>query len=333
MVGMGHANARLTPRGRRILVERIQSGRPVAHVAAEMGISRTTAWRWWRRWLEHGPAGLDDRSSCARTHPRRTPEVLEQRVLDARRELRRGPAWIAHHLGLPSSTVGKILKRNNVPLLRNTDPLTGTEIRAQRRANSYEHAYPGSMVHVDVKKIGRIPPGGGWRVHGRGKSGPHARVGYDYIHVVIDDYSRVAYAEIAADERAETCAAVLLRADIWFARRGVTIERVLSDNALTYRRSAQFREAVSVIGARQKFIKPHCPWTNGKAERLNRTLATEWAYARPYVNNAARTAAFAAWLRYYNTERPHFGIGGVAPVTRLAACALCISGIRLPLAA
>lgn len=330
---MGHANARLTPRGRRILVERIAGGRPVAHVAAEMGVSRTTAWRWWRRWLEHGPDGLDDRSSGARSHPRRTPEALEQQVLAARQELRRCPASIAHHLGLPASTVGKILKRNNVPLLRDLDPLTGAEIRSQRRANSYEHSYPGSMVHVDVKKIGRIPDGGGWRVHGRGKTGPRAKVGYDFIHVLIDDYSRVTYAEIAADEKAETCAAVLLRADIWFSRRGVTIERVLSDNALTYRRSAQFREAVAVIGARQKFVKPHCPWTNGKAERFNRTLATEWAYARPYSSNAERMAAFAAWLHHYNSERPHFGIGGVAPITRLAVCAPCTLGIRLPLGA
>ncbi|WP_076217315.1 IS481 family transposase [Mycolicibacterium conceptionense] len=330
---MGHANARLTPRGRQILVERIAGGRPVAHVAAEMGVSRTTAWRWWRRWVESGAAGLEDRSSCAKSHPRRTPEAVERQVLAARQDLRRGPAWIAHHLGLPASTVGKILQRNAVPLLRDLDPLTGAEIRAQRRANSYEHPYPGSMVHVDVKKIGRIPDGGGWRVHGRGNSGPRAKVGYDFIHVVIDDYSRVAYAEIAADEKAETCAAVLLRADIWFSRRGVSIERVLSDNALTYRRSAQFREAVAVIGATQKFIKPHCPWTNGKAERLNRTLATEWAYARPYASNADRKAAFGAWLHHYNTERPHFGIGGVPPITRLAVSAPCISGIRLPLVA
>lgn len=330
---MGHSNARLTPRGRRILVERVSAGRPVAHVAAEMGISRATAWRWWRRWLEHGAAGLEDRSSQAKSHPRRTPADIERQVLEARQEYRRGPAWLGHHLGLPASTVGKILKRNDVPLLRDIDPITGAEIRAQRRANSYEHPHPGSMVHVDVKKIGRIPDGGGWRVHGRGRSGSRARVGYDFIHVVIDDHSRVAYAEIASDERADTCAAVLLRADIWFARRGVTIERVLSDNALVYRRSAQFREAVAVIGATQKFIKPHCPWTNGKAERFNRTLAAEWAYARPYASNSERTEAFQAWLDHYNNERPHFGIGGVPPVTRLAACAPCISGIRLPLVA
>jgi len=326
---VGHSNARLTPRGRQILIEKIASGRPVAHVAKEMGISRTTAWRWWRRWQAEGADGLADRSSAATSHPRRIPAEVEDKILRTRAEHRRGAEWIAHQMGLPPSTVGKVLARHNVPLLRAVDPLTGELTKARRATNRrYEHKYPGSLVHVDVKKLGRIPDGGGWRVHGRDNAPRGPRVGYDFIHVMIDDYSRVVYAEILSDERGPTCAAFILRAGSWFKSLGVNIERVITDNHFSYRRSLDFGHAVTSIGAKQKFIQPRHPWTNGKVERFNRTMAQEWAYARPYQSNQERAAAFATWLGHYNHERKHGGIGWAAPATRLGFAAPCTSGTR-----
>lgn len=316
---MSHANARLTPAGRLIMVQRIQSGRAVAHVAAEMGISRTTAWRWWRRFQESGQAGLTDRSSVARTHPQRTGPCQETRVRIMRELTRRGPVFIANRLGMQASTVGRVLRRHRVPLLRELDPVTGNVIRASRRsANRYEHAHPGSLIHVDVKKLGRIPDGGGWRLHGRGERPARRRgLGYDYVHTAIDDHSRVAYAEIHDDERGPTCAKFMERAIAFYKTLGVTVERVITDNAFAYRHSTAFRTVLTDHHVTQKFIRPHCPWTNGKVERLNRTLAAEWAYARPWMSNADRATALPGWLDYYNLERAHLGIGGTAPIDRI----------------
>ncbi len=316
---MSHANARLTPAGRLIMVQRIQSGRAVAHVAAEMGISRTAAWRWWRRFREHGPAGLVDRSSVAHSHPRRTAACVETRVRIMRHLTRRGPMLIAGKLGLQASTVGRVLRRHEVPLLRELDPVTGTVIRATRRsAKRYEHDHPGSLIHVDVKKLGRIPDGGGWRLHGRGeRPNRHRGAGYDYVHTVIDDHSRVAYAEIHDDEKGATAAAVLERAIAFYSALGVTVERVISDNAFAYRHSTAFRAVIDAHGIAQKFIRPHCPWTNGKVERLNRTLATEWAYAQPWTSNDDRRQGLTAWLDHYNLDRHHLGIGGHPPIDRI----------------
>jgi transposase InsO family protein len=259
------------------MVQRIQSGRAVAHVAAEMGISRTTAWRWWRRFCEEGKAGLRDRSSVAHTHPERTRPCVETRVRIMRALTRRGPMSIAGKLGMQASTVGRVLHRYGVPLLRELDPVTGAKIRAERRsANRYEHDHPGSLVHVDVKKLGRIPDGGGWRVHGRReRPNRHRGPGYDYVHTVIDDHSRLAYAEIHDDEKGTTAAGVLERAIAFYAAVGVKVERIISDNAFAYRHSTAFRAVIEAHQIKQKFIKPHCPWTNGKVERLNRTLAAE----------------------------------------------------------
>lgn len=316
---MSHANARLTPAGRLIMVQRIGSGRAVAHVAAEMGISRTTAWRWWRRFREEGQAGLVDRSSVARSHPNQTPACVETRVRIMRELSRRGPVFIAGKLGLQPSTVGRVLRRHRMPSLRELDPVTGAVIRATRRsAARYEHDHPGSLIHVDVKKLGRIPDGGGWRLHGRGGRPNRKRgLGYDYIHTVIDDHSRLAYAEIHGDEKGTTAAGVLERAIGFYATVGVRVERVISDNAFAYRNSTAFRTVINAHGIQQKFIKPHCPWTNGKVERLNRTLATEWAYARPWASNTERAAALPAWLDYYNLDRAHLGIAGHAPIDRI----------------
>lgn len=189
---MSHGNARLAPAGRLVMVRRIEAGRAVAHVAAEVGISRTTAWRWWRRFREHGPAGLVDRSSVAHLHPRQTAAGVETRVRIMRALTRRGSVFIAGRVGLHASTVGRVLRRHRAPLLRELDPVTGTVIRASRRtANRYEHDHPGSLIHVDVKKLGRVPDGGGWRLRGRGERASRRRgLGYDYVHTVIDDHSR-----------------------------------------------------------------------------------------------------------------------------------------------
>ncbi len=194
---------------------------------------------------------------------------------------------------MPASTVGRVLARHRVPPLAQCDPVTGQVIRATRRsANRYEHPYPGSLVHVDVKKLGRIPDGGGWRAHGRSEQVRGRGIGYDYVHAAIDDHSRLAYVEIHDDEKTSTCARFLTNAAAYFAAHGIArIERVITDNAFAYRPGTGFAMAVARLGARQKFIRPHCPSTNGKAERLNRTFATEWAYARVWTSNTERAAA------------------------------------------
>jgi transposase InsO family protein len=215
--------------------------------------------------------------------------------------------------------VGRILQRHGVPRLADCDPLTGAPIRASRvTANRYERARPGELVHLDVKKLGRIPEGGGWRAHGRSEAVRGRGIGYDYVHVAIDDYTRIGYAEVLPDEKGATAAGFLARAASYFARNGIhRIERVITDNAFAYRNSTAFRQAVADLGAVQRFIKPHCPWTNGKAERFNQTLQTEWAYRQVFASSNQRQAALAPWLQHYNTERIHTGIGAT-PITRVS---------------
>lgn len=320
---MSHANARLTFHSRCTLVDRILSGRPVSHVAKEMGVSRQCAHRWLVRFRSEGVEGLRDRSSRPQRMPRKTPVAVEEGVLAARAELRAGRDRIAQATGVPARTVSAILARHRIPPISALDPITGQVIRASKATGlRYERAAPGDLVHVDVKKLGRIPDGGGWRLRGRALAprfhgGSHPRVGFDYVHAVVDDHSRLAYAEIHGDEKGATAAGVLLRAAEFFASHGVAIREVISDNAFAYRHSTDFHDAVAAIGARQLFIKPHCPWQNGKVERLNRTLQAEWAYRRPYVSNDERTAALAPWLDYYNNERHHHGIGGKPPISRV----------------
>ncbi|AZS71130.1 IS481 family transposase [Streptomyces lydicus] len=322
---MTHANARLTFHGRCLLVRRVVHDlRPVAHVAKELGVSRQCAHRWVARFHAEGWNGLHDRSSRPRTCPRRTPEPVEAAVLNARRAHRRGPDFLAAETGVPARTVTRILRRHQIPRLASCDPLTGQPIRAERRSHArYERARPGELVHLDVKKIGRIPDGGGWRAHGRqaGKTyaQKQARIGYDYIHAAVDDHSRLAYAEIHTDEKADTCAGFLTRAAAFFAAHGIDrIERVLTDNAWTYRKSTTFRQAVADLGAEQRFIRPHCPWTNGKVERFNRTLQTEWAYRQVFTSNSERAHALAPWLTFYNTRRRHTALEGQPPISRLS---------------
>jgi transposase InsO family protein len=314
---MSHVNARLTVHGRRLIVDRVAAGRPVAHIAAELGVSRQTAYRWVRRFRAEGPAGLPDRSSRPRSTPTRTSSEREQAVLDARRSVRFGPLRIAALTGVPARTVSRILHRHGIPRLADCDPLTGAPIRAARTTpRRYERARPGELVHLDVKKLGRIPEGGGWRAHGRSEQVKGRGIGYDYVHVAIDDHTRIGYAEVLPDEKGATAAGFLTRAAGYFAVHGIDrIERVITDNAFAYRNSDAFHQAVTDLGAVQRFIKPHCPWTNGKAERFNRTLQTEWAYRQIFTSSNHRQAALAPWLQHYNTKRIHTGIG-TTPITR-----------------
>ena len=242
-------------------------------------------------------------------------------MIELRGRERRGQDWLGPELGLPPRTVARILRRHQVPYLRECDPLTGEVIRASKAtAVRYERARPGELVHMDVKKLGRIHDGGGWRAkgreHGQTSKQKLARIGYDYVHSVIDDHSRLAYSEILSDEKGPTCAAFLARAIEFFADAGIPrIERLMTDNAWAYRFS--LREICAAHGIEQKFIRPHCPWQNGKVERYNRTLASEWAYRHPFTNNDERSAALAPWLNHYNTQRRHSALGGAAPISRL----------------
>ena len=322
---MSHRNARLTPHGRLLLVQRVASGRPVAHVAKELGVSRQCAHRWVARHATEGVAGLQDRSSRPHRTPTRTGPVAEGQVIALREAERRGPDWLAVELGVPARTVSRILRRHQLPYLADCDPLTGQPIRAARQTTCrYEKDRPGELVHMDVKKIGKIPDGGGWRagvVRQGSKTAQQkkARIGYDYVHSMVDDHSRLAYSEILPDEKGPTCAAFLLRAAAYFTSRGIPqIEQVITDNHFSYRKSVAMKNAITTLGARHKFIKPHCPWQNGKAERYNRTLQTEWAYRQVFTSNADRAAALAPWLDFYNTRRRHTALGGHPPASRLS---------------
>ena len=322
---MSHRNARLNVRGRQLLVERVcEQGWAVAHAAKAQGVSRQCAHRWINRFREEGEAGLRDRSSRPHHCPTQTPVEVEEAIVVMRREERRGQDWIGPELGVPARTVSRVLRRHGVPYLRECDPLTGEVIRASKTtAVRYERDQPGELVHVDVKKIGKIPDGGGWKAHGRqmGSTGAkkRARIGYDYVHSMVDDHSRLADSEILPDEQGPTCAAFLLRAAEYFAKNGIAqIERVITDNHWSYRRSSDFAASIAELGAKHKFIRPHCPWQNGKVERFNRTLQAEWAYRQVFLSNDHRCTALAPWLEFYNTRRRHTALGGLPPVSRLS---------------
>ena len=318
---MSHGNARTTVHGRKLIVARYRAGWRQAHIAAAMGISRKCVRTWIARFDAEGEAGLVDRSSRPRTSPKRISAEMEDRIVELRSRQRRGPAWIGAELGVPARTVSRVLVRRGQPRLCVLDPMTGEVIRASKAtATRYERSRPGELVHMDVKKLARIPDGGGWRALGRAARETTrdrtTKVGYDYVHSLVDDHSRLAYSEILPDEKGATCAAFLTRAAAYFAAHGITgIERVMTDNAWAYQHS--IKGVCAQLGARQKFIKPHCPWQNGKVERLNRTLATEWAYRQAFTSNAERAAALAPWLEHYNTRRRHSALGGMPPISRL----------------
>ena len=307
-----HGNARLTPVGRLTMVMRIESGRPVAHVAAEMGISRPTAYKWWRRWQVEGVDGLVDRSSRPRSCPHQCSRELEAAIAELRRTLKLGPARIGWRLGVPVSTVHRVLVRLGLNRLQWIDRPTGQVIRRIHTDR------PGQLVHVDVKKLGRIPDGGGWRVLGRdvadnGQAKKDRRIGYAYLHTAIDAYSRLVFTEALDDERAVTCAAFWRRAHQFFTGHGITVEAVLTDNARAYRYTT-FSGALD--GIEHRFTRPYRPQTNGKVERFHRTLAEEWAYVRPYRSEADRLAALDDWLHIYNHHRHHTAVGG-PPISRV----------------
>ncbi len=311
-----HANARLTPIGRLTLVMRIEGGRPVAHVAHEMGISRPTAYKWWRRWCEEGELGLIDRSSRARHCPHQTSSEIEAQISELRTTLKLGPARIGYRLGVAPSTVHRVLTRLGLNRLKWMDRPTGRVIRR------YERDAPGDLVHVDVKKLGRIPDGGGWKVLGgvEGHKNQRAqnktgRVGYGFIHSAVDDHSRLAYSEILGDERKATAAAFWLSARDWFAGHGVEVREVLTDNGGCYR-SFDFRDALGEH-VKHRWTRPYRPQTNGKVERFNRTMLEEWAYVRPYGTETERVDAFADFPHLYNHHRGHSALKGEAPISRV----------------
>jgi transposase InsO family protein len=314
-----HRNARLTVHARLLIVQRYQAGWPQARIAEQLGVSRGTVAKWIRRYETEGPAGLEDRFSRPHTNPRRTSAQVEAQIVALRAERHRGALFLAGELGLVASTVGRVLARHQVPTLASVDPITGEPIRRRRGGPRYERSRPGELLHIDVKKLGRVPDGGGWRVHGRSEAVRGRGNGYDYLHVAVDDHSRLAYIEALPDEKDPTCARFLHRAATWFHTHGVTVERVLTDNALSYRRGRNWAAVCVALGIRRRFTKPGCPWTNGKAERLNRTLLTEFAYARAWTSNPQRLAALDSWVSNYNTRRAHSALGGQPPITRLAS--------------
>jgi hypothetical protein len=295
-------------------------------VAAKMFmVSPVTARKWALRYRAEGPAGMTDRSSRPRSMPTKTPPVVVKRIVTIRWRRRLGPVQIAGELGMPASTVHAVLTRCRINRLARIDRVTGEPIRR------YEHDHPGSMIHVDVTKFGNIPDGGGHKFLTRqqskanaqahalktGERGHHSRplIGTAYLHTVIDDNSRIAYAEICAAEKAVTAIGVLQRATAWFADRGVIVERVLSDNGSAYKSHA-WRDACAELGIRPKHTRPYRPQTNGKIERFHRTLADGWAYARFYASETERRDALPAWLHFYNHHRHHSAIGA-PPISRL----------------
>ena len=319
---MSHRNARTTVQGRLLIVQRYGAGWKQAHIAKAMGISRKCVKKWIDRFESEGQTGLEDRSSRPRSSPRRISCEVEQQIVELRRRERRGPDWLGAELGVPARTISRVLARHRVPHLCDLDPMTGHLLRASRStAVRYERDHPGELVHMDVKKLGRIPDGGGWRAMGQNELNHRSRltktrVGYDYVHSLVDDHSRLAYSEILLDEKGPTCADFLARAIDYFAAHGITrIERLMTDNAWAYRWS--LRELCAAHAIKQVFIRPHCPWQNGKVERLNRTLQTEWAYRQIFLSNQARATALAPWLEHYNTQRRHSALGGLPPISRL----------------
>lgn len=322
---MSHVRARLAPAGRLILVQRVLSGRPVSHVAKEMGVSRQCAHRWISRFHRFGPAGLLDRSSRHRTHPATTPPATAARLLELRQTERLGRDELARRVGVSPSTASRIVARAGLPRLHELDPVTGIRIRASRRTQlRYEREQAGDLIHIDVKKLGRIPDGGGWRVNGPDAIDHNPgrdrtiRLGFDYVHVAIDDHSRLAFARVLPDEKGPTCAAFLAEAAAFFAEHDIRIREVMTDNAWNYTHSRDFRAALDAIGASHIRTRPHSPWQNGKAERFNRTLQEAWAYRHPFTSNQERHDALAPWLHHYNYARPHTACGGQPPISRLS---------------
>jgi transposase InsO family protein len=323
---VSHGNAALTPRHRLKLARRIvDDGWPVARAAERFQVAWPTAKRWADRYRQFGPEGVHDRSSRPVRQPSKTPQPLVRKIVHLRWKRRLGPVGIAGVLGMPASTVHAVLQRCGISRLSQVDRVTGEPVRR------CEHERPGDLLHQDVKELGRVPDGGGWRYVGR-QQGDRNRArtshrgrspysgektyGHSYVHTVVDDHSRVAYAEIYDDETALTSAAVLRRAVIWFAARGVTVQAVLTDNGPCYK-SRLWRRQCLDLGITPKRTRPYRPQTNGKVERFHRTLTDGWAFRRLYLSESARRKALPAWLHEYNHHRLHTAIGKSTPISRL----------------
>jgi transposase InsO family protein len=308
-----HRNAPLTPEGRLRLCLRIEDGWSIAATAESMNVSRQTAHKWWRRYLDEGPAGLVDRSSRPRTCPHRTPARIERRIVALRKSRRLGPARLAGIVGVPASTVHRVLVRHGLNRLRWMDRPTGRPIRR------IETSRCGELVHIDVKKLARVPDGGGHKMLGRStdsvRQQKRTRGGYTHIHTAIDAYSRLAYSEFAGTENTTNCVAFLDRAIAWFAQQGITVERILTDNGNGYRSHA-WRDRCTQLGIKHSRTRPYRPATNGKAERFNRTLADEWAYARLWTSERSRARALDRFMHRYNHHRHHTALGG-PPASRV----------------
>ena len=311
-----HPNARLTPLGRRRVVERVESGASVSAAAREAGVSRQTA----HKWLARARAGesLADRRSRPRSCPRRTDPGLEALVVSERASRRCGLTALSAATGVPARTCARIVARAGLPRLSELDPVTGERLaRGPVTRLRYERERPGDLVHVDVKKLAAVPEGGGYRARGPAKrERAGSGLGMVCLHVAVDDGSRVAYAEALGDERAATCAGFLGRALAFYASVGVGVREVMTDNGPAYR-SRELNGWLAARGVGHVYTRPYSPWQNGKVERMNRTLAQEWAYARPYASESEREEALAGFLRYYNRERPHSACGGRPPMSRL----------------
>jgi transposase InsO family protein len=324
---MPHRNAPLTETGRLRLARCVvEEGWPLRRAAERFQVSPTTAGRWAGRYRRQGEAGMADRSSRPHRSPRRTPTRTERRIVKVRVLRRWGPARIADLLGLNPATVHRVLTRYGLARLAHLDRATGRPVRR------YEHAAPGDLVHVDIKKLGNIPDGGGHRMHGRAaggrnssahrdptrprKVGGRPNLGYSYLHNAVDDHSRLAYTEILPDETKETAAAFWTRAQAFFAARGITVARVLTDNGSCYR-SRLWRDTLTQAGITCKRTRPYRPQTNGKVERYNRTLLDEWAYNQPYTSETQRRQALPQWLHTYNHHRGHTALGGKPPASRV----------------
>jgi len=322
---VSHPNATLTPRTRLRLARLIvEQNWPAAAAAKMFMVAERTARKWAARYRDEGQAGMLDRSSRPHRSPNRTSEPVVRQIVVLRWRHRLGPVQIAGRLGLAASTVHAVLTRCRINRLSRVDRVTGEPLRR------YEHPHPGSLIHVDVTKFGNIPDGGGHRFVGRQQGDRNKRAmpglprgedrkprtGKAFLHTVIDDHSRIAYAEIHSDERSHTAAGVLRRATAWFGERGVVVERVLSDNGPAYR-SRLWHDTCADLGITPKRTRPYRPQTNGKIERFHRTLADGWAYARHYDTDHERRAALPGWIHFYNHHRAHSALGGQPPITRL----------------
>ena len=309
-----HPNAVLTPAGRRRMVDCVLvRGWSVEATADRFQVDAKTVRKWRDRFLAEGSAGLVDRSSRPHRSPNRTPRSCRRQVLRLRRQRRWGADHIAHELGLASSTVQAILNSEGLGRLDRGDRATATQ-----PVRRYQRDRPGELVHVDVKKISGIPTGGGWRVHGRGQAPTVKRssVGYRFIHTALDDRTRLAYSEILNDEQGGTAAGFWRRAHAWFATRGVTVERVLTDNGSCYR-SRTWRAALDNTGVVHKRTRPYRPQTNGKVERFHRILLEEWAYIRDWRTDDQRRAAYDGFMHFYNRHRSHGALDWATPTGTL----------------